>query len=544
MTSPATISEARRQLLERFRRGELQTSNAALEPLISWRPGEQVLLSPDLEQLWLHDRLCAFAPVNNESVTIHRRGPLDALALERCFNEIARRHEIWRSAFPMIAGKVIQRIDSNVRIPLPFSDLSQLPDDRREAEALRIAAEDARQPFDLTVAPLFRARLVRCSEDYHRIYLTVHRLVYDCASIDHVLIKELAALYDAYSAGQPSPLPELAFQYSDYSAWKHRQSAGGNRVAQMEYWRQTLSADMPPLELPTDQPRPAVPTWRSEMETCSIPAQVIEALKELGTGEGVTLYMTLLAAFQALLYRYSGAEEIIVGGKTNTRTRPEFEHLLGSFVNTVVFRSRIGPDLSFLEFLGRVKSTVLGALAHSEIPFDDVVRELAPQHDANRHPLFQVLFSMRSPFAGSPEGWDLTDMEVSSGASCFDLFVEFLEQPEGLIGRFVYSTDLFDRATIQRLQGNFQVLLQELASNPNQAVSKVHLLSEDEYCGRLDSQVNLGGIRVELGDIEAALLQKQPGPGCRRGVETSAVERSGSERGSPRSAAGCISGLE
>ena len=480
MPGSNTSSEARRQLLEGFRRGELQASSDALGPLTPRAPEAQVPLSPDLEQLWLHDRLAGGAPVNNESVTIHKRGPLDPVVLERCFNEIARRHEIWRSAFPMIDGKVIQRIDSNVQASLPFIDLSHLPVGEREAEAIRIATEDACRPFDLNVAPLFRVLLVRYSEAYHRIYLTVHRLIFDCATIDHVLIGELASLYNAYSTGQPSPLPELHFQYSDYAAWKRRQSAGGSPLAQMEYWRQILSGDLPPLELPTDLPRPATSTWRSGMEICSIPAQLIEALKELGRSEGATLYMTLLAAFQVLLSRYSGGDEIIIGGKTNTRTRPEFEPLVGSFVNTIVFRSHIGGGPSFREFLGQVKGTVLGALAHSEIPFDDVVRELAPKRDSNRYPIFQVLFSMRAPYGDFPEGWNVTDMEVHSGASCFDLFIEFLEHPQGLTGRFVYSTDLFDRATIQRFQKNFQVLLQELVSNPDQAVSEAQLLTAEE----------------------------------------------------------------
>lgn len=474
MTAPSTISEARQQLLERFRRGELQATSDALGPLIPRPPGAQAPLSPDLEQLWLHDRMAGGAPVNNESVTIHKRGPLNRTALERCFNEIVRRHEIWRSAFPETAGKVVQRIDSNIQVPLPFTDLSHLlVVDEREAEARRVATEDASRPFDLNVAPLFRAHLVRMAEDYHRIYLTVHRLAYDCASIDHVLMGELAALYSAYSAGLPSPLPELAFQYSDYAAWKLRQSTSGSHAAQMEYWRQNLAGDLPRLEFPVDRPRLAAKTWRAEMATCSMPAQLIEALNNLSTSEGVTLYMTLLAAFQVLLYRYCGEEEIVVGGKTSTRTRPEFEQLIGSFVNTVVFRSRIEAELSFREFLGSVKGTVLGALAHSEIPFDDVVRELAPKRDSKRHPLFQVLFSMRAPFPHLADGWDVTDMEVHSGASCFDLFVEFLEHPLGLSGRFVYSTDVFNPATIRRLQENFEVLLQELASNPDQAVSAV-----------------------------------------------------------------------
>jgi amino acid adenylation domain-containing protein len=480
MTSPDTISDARRQLLEKLRRGELRASNGALAPLVPRPPGAQAPLSPGQEQVWFHDQLATGAPIYNESVTIHKRGPLDPVVLERCFNEIVRRHEIWRSAFPISDGKVVQRIDSNVQVSLPLIDLSHLSVEEREAEAVRIATEDARRPFDLTVAPLFRVRLVRWAPDDHRVYLTVHHLVFDGVSIYRVLITELAALYSAYSAGQPSPLPELAVQYGDYAAWKQQHVAHDSHAAEMKYWRETLSEELPSLELPTDRPRPAEPTWRGGMETCAVPAHLIEALKELGRSEGVTLYMLVLAVFQVLLYRYSGQDEVIVGGATNTRARPEFEPLMGYFLNAIVFRGHIGEELTFREFLGCVKSTVLGALAHSEIPFDAIVRELAPKRDSGRHPLFQVLFSMRPPFADFPDGWDVTDMEVHTGASSFDLFVEFSEHPEGLAGRCVYSTDLFDRATIQRLLGNFQVLLHQLVRNPDQAISRVPLLTDQE----------------------------------------------------------------
>jgi thioesterase domain-containing protein len=465
MTQAGTISEARRQLLEKFRRGELQAPKHSLEPLISRASGTQIPLSADLKPVWFLDQLSGGAPVNNESYTIHKRGPLDPPVLERCFNEIARRHEIWRSAFPMIEGKAIQRIDANIRVSMPLTDLSHLPGDERAAESVRCATEDARRPFDLNVAPLLRVRLIRWSQNYHRIYLTVHRLVFDCASIEHVLIGELAALYDAYSAGQPSPLPELALQYRDYSAWMERQNSGARQAGQMEYWRENLSGYRPAFEFPSGLARPTQPTWRSEMETSILPLQLMQSIQEFARREGATPYMILLAALQILLQRECGQNEIIIGGKTNTRTRPEFESLIGSFVNTVVFRTPGAAELSFREFLERVKNTVLGALAHSEIPFDDVMSELEPQREWNRHPLFQVLFSMRAPLAGFPDGWEITDMEVHSGASCYDLFIEFSEQPQGLIGRFVYSTDLFDRATMQRLQRDFQAFLQELVSN-------------------------------------------------------------------------------
>jgi thioesterase domain-containing protein/acyl carrier protein len=473
MTTPDTISEARRQLLEKFRRGELRATNSAsaATSLVARAHSADASIAPDLEQLWIHDRLAAGAAINNESFTIHKRGSLNPVILERCFNEIVRRHEIWRSAFPIVNGKAVQRIDSHVHALLPFTDLSHLSMEEREAESVRIATEAAQRPFDLNAAPLFRVSLVRWSEHYHRIYLTVHRLVFDCVSIERVLITELAALYKAFSAGEPSPLPELAFQYSDYSAWKQGQAAGTNHAAQLEYWRKNLSGNVPAVELPADRSRPAEPTWKSGMEACMLPAQVVEKLKEFGQAEGVTPYMILLAAFQVLLHRHSGQTDLIIGGKTNSRARSEFEPLIGSFVNTIVLRTAIEAEVSFREFLGRVKSTVLGALAHSEISFDDVVRELAPQRTSQRHPFFQVLFSIRAPFADFPDGWDLTDFEIHSGASGFDLFVEFAELSQGLAARFVYSTDLFDRATIQDLLKKFQVLLQDLLANPQQSVS-------------------------------------------------------------------------
>lgn len=480
MTRPNTLSESRQQLFERLRRGELPAPSVAAGVITPGSSGAEAPLSPGQEQIWFHGQLATSVPAYSESVTIHKGGPLDPAILERCFNEITRRHEIWRSAFPVSNGKVVQHIYSTVQTPIAFTDLSHLPNEEREAEAVRIATEDVRRPFDLTVAPLFRVGVVRWAPDNHRIYLTLHHLVFDGVSIYRVLIGELAALYSAYSAGQTSPLPELSAQYRDYAVWKQDQLASGRDFAQLDYWRRTLGEDLPSLELPTDRPRPVEPAWQGGMETCTIPSPLVGALKELSRREGVTPYILLLAVFQVLLYRYSGQDEIVVGGATNTRTRPEFEPLIGYFLNAVVFRNRIEAELTFREFLERVKNTVLGALANSDIPFDAVVRELAPKRDSSRHPLFQVLFSTRPPFADFPEGWSVTDMEVYSGVSSFDLFVEFSEHPRGMAGRFVYSNALFDPVTIQRMQGHFLVLLQELVADPGQAVSRVPLLTAHE----------------------------------------------------------------
>jgi len=479
MTNSEAISEARQRLLEKIRRGEWQVPTAAAEPAIPRTPGNQGPPSPGQEQIWFHAQVAGDAPIYNESVTIHRRGPLDRGILERCLNEIARRHELWRSAFPMIDGKVVQRVETDFHVTLAFHDVSHLPAEAREAESLRIATEDVRRPFDLNQAPLIRWHLVRWSENYHRLYLTLHHLMFDGVSVYRIMISELGALYQAYANGEPSPLPELALQYRDYAGWR-QQVVGAGHAAQMKYWRETLTENPPALELPTDRPRPAERTWRGGMETCVIPAALINGIKALASSEGVTPYMILLAVFQVLLYRYSGQDEVLVGGATNTRTRPELEPLMGYFLNAVVYRTHVDGDVPFRDFLGTVKTTVLGALANSDVPFDAIVRELAPQRDPSRHPLFQVLFSMRPPFEDFPEGWDVTDMEAHSAATGWDLFVEFSEHPEALAGRFVYSTELFDRATILRMQTHFQELLENLLADPDQAVSRVGLVTERE----------------------------------------------------------------
>lgn len=479
MTNSEATSEARQRLLEKMRRGSSRNSSVTPEPAIPRMRGNQGPLSPGQEQIWFHGQLAGDTPIYNESVTIHRRGPLDRAILERCLTEIARRHELWRSAFPMVDGQLVQQVEPDFHVALPYRDLSSLSPEQREVESRRLAAEDVRRPFDLNQAPLVRWRLVRWSEDYHRLYLTLHHLMFDGVSVYRILISELGALYAAYSSGQPSPLPELPLQYRDYAAWK-KHAASGGREAQMKYWRETLGENPPVLQLPADRPCPAERAWQGGMESCVIPASLIGGVKALSRGEGVTPYMVLLAVFQVLLYRYSGQDDFVIGGSTNTRTRPELESLMGYFLNAVVYRTRVNGDVSFRDFLGIVKTTVLDALANSDVPFDAIVRDLAPQRDPNRHPLFQVLFSMRPPFEEFPGGWDITDMEAHSAATGWDLFVEFSEHPEALAGRFVYSTELFDRATILRMQTHFQELLRNLLANPDQALSRVPLLGEPE----------------------------------------------------------------
>src|ERR1700685_3499053 len=407
-----TSSELRRQALERLRRGELRPPKKEAEPSIQPAFSEEIPLSCGQQQVWLHSEFAPAAPIYNESITVRKTGPLDPAVLESCFNEIVRRHAIWRTAFLDCSGKVSQVVLPRMHVPLSLTDLSHLPQIEAVAQAIRFASEDARRPFDLSQPPLLRARLVRLAEEDHRLYLTFHHLIFDGVSIYRVFLPDLASLYRAFSAGQPSPLPELPIQYGDYAVWQQRKLASGDYAAQVSYWRKALGGDVPALELPIEKPRIAAPNWRGGMEAFVMPAELSGAIRQFSASEGATLYMTLLAAFHVLVHRYSRQEQITTGAVVSTRNRPELELLIGFLLNTVVLRSHADPSRSFREFLNQIKDNILGALANSDVPFDRVVRELAPKRDSNRNTLFQILFSLRPSTDGFPDGWEVHELHI------------------------------------------------------------------------------------------------------------------------------------
>ncbi len=487
MATTEAFSDAKRRLLERFLRGEVARQNWEV-PLQERRPGDPVPLAPSQQQIWLHSQIAGNAPLYNEPFTVHYRGMLDRAALERSFEELLRRHEIWRTTFASLDGQVVQAVHPSLTIPIPFADLTALPREQREPEALRIAAMDARRPFDLGVGPLLRAQLLKLEDNDHRLYLTVHHLLIDGVGTFSVLLPELSALYDAFSKGLPSPLQEPVHQYADFAIWEQRLIENDSTARQMEYWRRTLAGEPPALELPTDRPYPAIPSYRGSMETFSLNVELSEALKDAAKAEGVTLYMLLLAAFKTLLFRYSGQEDILIGGATDSRRRPEFDRLLGCFVHTVVFRTRPEGGRTFREYLAEVKESVLGALAASGVPFDQLVRELHPRRDPSRHPFVQALFATERPRQPSAALWDLTHADVSSGASKVDLYVGLEERPQGIAGRFIYNTDIFEAATIRRM-----------AAKLDQAVGRHFARPRPGPCGASDSGAggNPAGVGME-----------------------------------------------
>ena len=475
--SGAGLSEAKRQLLARRLSGHAARTEDRVQP----RPAGSVTpISAEQRRIWLHAALQPDLPLYNEPITIHRRGSFDRAALEAALTEILRRHEAWRTSFALQGGDIVQVIHPPAPVTLAVIDLSALPAPEREAEAERLATEDALRPIALSVAPLFRARVLRMAPDDHRLCLTLHHIIFDGVSIYRILMPELAATYAALAAGQPAPFPTPALQYADYALWRERHVARAVQGLQLDYWRRVFAGPLPVLQLPTDRPRPAQMSHRGAMEVFSLPGDLVADLRALSRAKGVTIYMAMLAAFKALLFRYTRQSDIIVGGAADARRQPELEGLMGYFLDTFAMRTRPTADLPFDRYLPEVRDAVLGALAHADVPFDRIVQEVAPRRDSSHHPVFQVFFSIEPPVAPFAEGWDLTQMDVTVGSSKFDLYLELDERPDHMAARFMYSTDLFDPPTIKRMAGHWTTLLEAVCLTPGCPIGRLPILTPAE----------------------------------------------------------------
>jgi natural product biosynthesis luciferase-like monooxygenase protein len=432
------------------------------------------------QRLWFLDQLDPGSTLYNLPMAVRLHGLLDRDALEQTFGQIVRRHEVLRTTFSVMDGQPVQVITSADAESLPFLDLSHLPLAEREAEARRLASEDARQPFDLIRGPLFRVRLVKLEETDHVLLLTMHHIISDGWS-KSVLTREIRTLYEAFSHGRPSPLPELPIQYADFALWQRERLQGEVLASELHYWKSKLEGAAT-LDLPADRPRPALQTFRGADYFFTLPESLTLSLREVGQGEGVTLFMTLLAAFQVLLSRYSGQEDISVGTAVAGRNRAETEHLIGLFINTLALRTDLTGDPDFIEVLRRVREVCLGAYAHQDVPFEKLVEELAPERDLSRSPLFQVMFALQNvPREDlSLSGLSLSPVETSSGMSRFDLSLSMIERGDELRGMVEYNTDLFDAATIERMMGHFQTLLASIAADPRRPVKDLPLLTAPE----------------------------------------------------------------
>ncbi|QRN94792.1 non-ribosomal peptide synthase/polyketide synthase [Archangium violaceum] len=439
-------------------------------------------LSFSQQRLWFLDQLEPDSALYNMPTALRLEGPLDLEVLERCFTELVRRHEALRTTFQASGEAPTQVIAPPAPLVLARVDLGPLPAEQREAEALRLAEREARRPFNLKHGPLLRVTLLRLTDTEHVLVLNMHHIVSDGWSMT-VLVREMAALYDAFSQGKPSPLPELPVQYADFAVWQRQWLQGQTLENQLTYWKQQLAGTPGLLELPTDKPRPPVQTFNGTLHPLQLPRELSEAVNALCQREGVTPFMLLLATYQTLLHRYSGQDDIVVGSPIGGRRHTETEGLIGFFVNTLVLRARFSGGLTFRELLRQVKETTLGAHDHQDLPFEKLVEELQPERDLSHSPLFQVWFVLDQPQPGasSVQGLTLRPVEAGTGVSKFDLTLSLSQWPEGISGAIEYNTDLFDASTIERMAGHLRVLLENAVARPDTRVADLPLLPPSEH---------------------------------------------------------------
>jgi len=469
----ATIASLARLVSEDKGEGE---SSQRIEPRQQSGPSP---LSFAQERLWFLDQLTSGSPVYNVIDAIRFSGEYRPDAMKRALNELVRRQESLRTAFISRDGQPMQIILPDVDLALADVDLSSLLEPEREREWMRVVREDGRKAFDLSQAPLIRATMVHLTPRAHKLLLTIHHIIADEWSME-VMHNELTQLYGAFSQDRPSPLPELPIQYADYACWQRDRLQGEVLRKEISYWKQELAGAPVVLELPTDKPRPAVQSFHGATELFTLPKKLLEQMKSIGRQEQATLFMTLGAGFMALLHRYTGQDDILVGTPISGRTRTETENLVGCFLNTVVLRSQMIGELSFRSLLQKVRQRALGAYDQPDLPFEQLVAELAPERDLSHSPLFQVMFVLHDPGGVSEVARVSGSQALANGTSKFDLTLLMSETEDGLEGLIEYSTDLFEADTIRRLGGHYRTLLETIAHSPEQSLSSLPMLSAAE----------------------------------------------------------------
>jgi amino acid adenylation domain-containing protein/FkbM family methyltransferase len=499
------------EAVEAARRSGVAAEAPPVEPLPR-DAGQDLPLSFAQQRLWFLDQLEPGSSAYNLPLAVRLIGRLDATVLAATFREIARRHESLRTRFREGDEGPVQEIDPPPsQWILPIVDLAELPAATAGPEVERLAREEAMRPFDLARGPLLRAALARLGAEEHALLATMHHIVSDGWSTG-ILVREIAALYRAFAAGRSSPLPELPVQYADFAAWQRHWLSGEVLEIQIAYWRERLAGSPPALDLLTDRPRPEVPGLRGARQ----PLWVEAPLADLGRREGATLFMILTAAFQALLHRYSGQDDVLVGTPVANRTRPELEGLIGFFVNTLVLRSDLSGNPPFRRLLAAVREAALGAWDHQDVPFEQLVETLRPERGAGRNPLFQVMLVLQNAPVGTLElpDLELRPQPVGAGAAKFDLTLEVAEGPEGVGGWIEYDTDLFDASTMARFARHFEALLREVARDAGTRIDEIEILDGAERLQAL----------VELNDPVAAAAPAQ-GPLVHQLVAARAAER-------------------
>ncbi|WP_298909530.1 amino acid adenylation domain-containing protein [uncultured Nostoc sp.] len=475
----AELSQRKAEILDFL--WQATVTPATYRPLLPTSRNAKLPLSFAQQRLWFLDQLTPGSSVYNISGAVEIQGLLNVAALEKSLNEIIQRHEIWRTSFKAVDGEPLQVIAPSFSFTLKEVDLTLIAKKEQLYTVKLLVEKEAEQPFDLSKAPLLKVTLLQLDEVNYVLILTIHHIVFDAWSMG-VLIGELAALYEANSFGIPHLLPELPIQYADFVCWQRQWLQGEVLSTQLAYWKQKLSGKLPLLQLPTDRPRTPQPTFQGAKRSLTLSKTLSQAVKNLSQQSGATLFMTLLAAFKTLLYRYTGQTDLLVGTATAGRNLPEVEQLIGCFVNTLVLRTDLSGNPTFLQLLEQVREASLAAFNHQDLPFEKLVEELQPERHLSYSPLFQVGFA----FYNAPRtelrlpGLTLSSQPIDNGTAKLDLTLSFKETDEGLTGCLEYKTELFDAATINRMLAHFQTLLAGIVANPKQPLNELPLLTTAE----------------------------------------------------------------
>ena len=483
--SLSNISQAKRDLLAKYLRGELQqpTSSRSITPR---QPGSPLQLSFAQERLWFLDQLNPESAVFNVPLTVKLPCAIDPEILRKSVNEIVRRHEVLRTTFRTRDGLPEVVIAPELNIELPVIDLSVYPTSQRESQVHLFLSEEEQRPFDLSQGPLIRTKLFRLSDRDHRFIVNMHHIVSDGWSLV-LFFEELSAIYDAFSAWRESPLREVPIQYFDYSAWQREWLQGELLQKQVAYWKNQLGNEIPVMELPTDRPRPGVQTFNGAREWLVLSEQLTSAVLALTQRAGVTQFIALLTAFKVLLHRYTGQDDIIVGSPIANRPQTETESLIGFFLNNLALRSDLSGNPTFREALTRVRKTALDAYAHQDVPFEKLIESLKPERDLSRTPIFQVYFNLFN-FADEiklpgtddtvtfVQAWEQSDEKLSK----FDLTLYAGLQDQRLKLALVYNTDLFDASSIQLMLEHFRSLLTAAVADPEKSIADLSLHPGEE----------------------------------------------------------------
>ncbi len=484
----ASLSPEKRELLLQ-RLNEQRRANSASK-VIPRRSAaiKQLPLSFAQEALWLVHQLASESTAYNLPHALRLVGPLNLAALEQSLQKVVDRHETLRTTFRILEGHPRQIIAPTLKVPFEVVDVASLPEPERAARVRQHMETEIARPFNLAQGPLLRVTLLRLAEEEAILLLLLHHTISDEWS-QSVLVRELTTLYRSLVTNEPSPLADLPIQYADYVLWQREQLQGETLERLLDYWKKRLSGAPAVLELPTDHPRPVVQSFRGAQVPFHLSAEVVEQLRMLGQQEQTSLFMTLLAAFQVLLARYTGRDDILVGSPIANRNRPETVGMIGYLVNMLVLRTDCSGQPSFRQLLRQVRATALEAYAHQEAPFEKLVEALRPERNLSYNPLFQILFQLENAGPTSFETAGLTwqTMETRNASSQFDLQLTIREAEDSLAGHIKYNTELFAEASIERLVGHWQTLLAGLAGNPDQSIATAPLLTPAEQRQLLES---------------------------------------------------------